>query len=72
MVPFIVKYARIHNDRENGLGHVDLEYDTQHECTVLAGSSDLAINVKQVLAETSGSRITRAQTDPTSDEQTDR
>ena len=71
MQPFILKYAKdlaTENLRET----VEYKYNTEIECNLKSSDSALMIDSSVFLMEFTGTISTKAETDPTNDEPTDR
>jgi hypothetical protein len=70
MRPFIVKYAS--EPARSDEAPTKVEYSVTVESTVVAGTSYPVVNDRLIAIELSGSLVTQAQGDPTTDEPTDR
>ena len=69
--PFTLRYAQPRSAAaEEGVRGI--EYCTQSETNILTEDRSLAIEHKDIAVRSTGTLITRAQTDPTNDESTDR
>jgi len=72
MRPFIIRYAKSITRNDIVRQQKKLEYNAKTQSNVVSGSFTWAINDPGVRVDYTGSLITKANTDPTSDEPTDR
>jgi hypothetical protein len=72
MQPFITKYAKLQTKKEVDKKSISFEYCTENESNIIVGSADLVMNVQDVSVEFTGTLVTKADTDTTRDESTDR
>jgi hypothetical protein len=71
MIPFIVKYS-IRDLNQESVSNDKFVYDSNCELSIFATTNQLAIEKSDFVVEYTGSIVTKADTDPTSDEQSDR
>jgi hypothetical protein len=72
MVPFIIRFAKLTEQNTINSEYKKLEYDTKIESNVIPGSPILAVRDPVVRINYTGSFFTKANNDPTRDEETDR
>jgi len=71
MKVFITKYAQDY-EKPPYKKAIEVEYNTEIECNIIAGSNKRVIDIEEKMIELTGSLKTDATTDPTRDEATDR
>ena len=71
MMPFIVKYSIRDLNQQSLVSNDKFVYDCNCELSIFVATNQLAIEKSDFVVEHTGSIVTKADTDPTSDEQSD-